>query len=175
MTVFVREATPDDHLEVRRILDGAMLEPGNVERRIRTGDVLVAGDRLGGDESDRRGTNSSGPRERILGTLVLEPRSVDERREKGGERREKGDVGSDDAAEGAGARIVAIGVRRRHRGRGFGRRLIEAALEREPRLTARFDEGVRPFYERLGFSIDPIDDRRYRGVTVRSERGSERG
>ncbi|MFC6719662.1 GNAT family N-acetyltransferase [Natrialbaceae archaeon GCM10025810] len=149
--MFVREATPDDHLEVRRILDAAMLEPGNVERRIRAGDVLVAGDHLG--RPDRPPANGGGTRERILGTLVLEPHSVGE--------------GAPDVGVDAGAHIVAIGVRRRHRGRGFGRRLIETALEREPRLTARFDEGVRPFYERLGFSIEPIDDRRYQGVKHR--------
>lgn len=128
----VRAATADDTLEVRRILDAAMLEPGNVEGRIDAGDVLVAGDQRGG---------SSGGRERILGTVVLEPLEDD-----------------------LGAHIAAIGVRRRHRGRGIGRTLIEHALERRGRLTARFDTGVRPFYDALGFSIEPIDDRRYRGV-----------
>ncbi|AEH36038.1 GNAT family N-acetyltransferase [Halopiger xanaduensis] len=132
---FVRSATADDALEVRRILDAAMLEPGDVEARIDAGDVLVAGDRRG------RGDGSAAAR--ILGTLVLE-RLEDER----------------------GAHIAAIGVRRRHRGRGLGRALVERGLEREGRLTARFDEGVRPFYERLGFSIEPIDGRRHQGVVV---------
>lgn len=133
---FVRPATADDALEVRRILDAAMLEPGDVEARIDAGDVLVAGDRRG------RGSDGSAAA-RILGTLVLEPLE-DER----------------------GAHIAAIGVRRRHRGRGFGRALVERGLEREGRLTARFDEGVRPFYERLGFSIEPIDGQRHQGVVV---------
>ncbi|ELY65536.1 GNAT family N-acetyltransferase [Natrinema versiforme] len=130
--MFVRTATPDDALEVRRILDAAMLEPGDVEARIAAGNVFVAGD-------DRGGTTDAS-RERVLGTAVLESR------------------------EGPGAHVSAIGVRRRHRGRGIGRALIDRALEREGRLTARFDDGVRPFYERVGFSIEPIDEQRHRGV-----------
>lgn len=131
MTGHVRTATDDDALEVRRILDGAMLEPGDVETRIAAGEVLVAGD-------DRGGT---GDAERVLGTIVLES-DVDE----------------------PGAHVAAIGVRRRHRDRGIGTALIDRALEREGRLTARFDDGVRPFYDRLGFTIEPVDDSRYRGV-----------
>lgn len=131
---FVRTATSDDALEARRILDAAMLDPGDVEARIDDGDVLVAG--------DGRGTDGS---ERLLGAVVLEPL-------------------------GDGARVVAIGVRRRHRARGIGRALLERALERERRLTARFDEGVRPFYEGLGFAIEPDDGDRYRGVAVAADR-----
>ncbi|MFU8867077.1 GNAT family N-acetyltransferase [Natronococcus sp.] len=125
----VRIAGPDDALEVRRILDAAMLEPGDVEARL-DGDVLIAGDRRGADST-----------ERILGALVCEPRE-------------------------RGAHVASVGVRRRHRGQGIGRRLIERALERERRLTARFDDGVRPFYEALGFTIEPIDEGRHRGVAV---------
>ncbi|PCR89077.1 GNAT family N-acetyltransferase [Natrinema ejinorense] len=140
--MFVRTATSDDALEVRRILDGAMLELGDVERRIDDGDVFLAG--------DRRGTAASADTdgsERILGTAVLEPLENER-----------------------GAHVGAIGVRRRHRGRGIGSALIERALEREGRLTARFDDGVRPFYERLGFSIEPIDEQRHRGVAVTAGR-----
>jgi len=68
-----------------------------------------------------------------------------------------------------GAHVGAIGVRRRHRGHGIGRALIERALEREGRLTARFDDRVRPFYERLGFSIEPIDEQRHSGVVVATD------
>ncbi|OVE83522.1 GNAT family N-acetyltransferase [Natronolimnobius baerhuensis] len=143
MAVFVRPATPDDRLEVRRILDAAMLEPGDVETRLDAGDVFVAGDHRGSASAES--ATASG-RERILGTIVLEPLADDD-----------------------GAHIAAIGVRRSHRGRGFGRALIEHALEREGRLTARFDEGVRPFYERLGFSIESIDDKRHRGVAVAAD------
>ncbi|ELZ21881.1 N-acetyltransferase GCN5 [Haloterrigena salina JCM 13891] len=131
---YVRTATDDDVLEVRRILDAAMLEPGDVETRIAEGNVLVAGDERGGTTGSNR--------ERVLGTVVLEPH------------------------DGPGAHVSAIGVRRRHRGRGIGTTLIDRAVEREGRLTARFDDGVRPFYERLGFSIEPIDEQRHRGVKV---------
>ncbi|WP_226482189.1 GNAT family N-acetyltransferase [Natrinema amylolyticum] len=141
--MFVRTATDDDALEVRRILDAAMLEPGDVERRIADGDVLVAGDRRGGSEP----TGDAGGSERILGAAVLAPLEGE-----------------------PGAHVGAIGVRRRHRGRGIGSTLLDRALEREGRLTARFDDGVRPFYERLGFSIEPIDERRHRGVAVSAGR-----
>ncbi|SEQ77822.1 GNAT family N-acetyltransferase [Natrinema salaciae] len=142
--MFVRTATPDDALEVRRILDGAMLEPGDVERRIEAADVFVAGDRRGGTGDSNASDDGT---ERLLGTVVLEPLESDR-----------------------GSHVAAIGVRRRHRGRGIGSALIDRALERDGRLTARFDDGVRPFYERLGFSIEPIDEQRHRGVAVTSER-----
>ncbi|QLK24560.1 GNAT family N-acetyltransferase [Natrinema zhouii] len=150
--MFVRTATPNDTLEVRRILDGAMLEPGNVESRIDAGDVFVAGDRQGGTATTAGGDSAApaddrGGTERILGTAVLEPLETE-----------------------PGAHVGAIGVRRRHRGRGIGRALIERALEREGRLTAQFDDGVRPFYERLGFSIEPIDEQRHSGVVVATDR-----
>ncbi len=125
--MFVRTATPDDALDVRRILDAAMLEPGDVDERIATGDVFVAGDRRGIDG------------ERLLGTIVVEPRPE-------------------------GSHVAAIGVRRRHRDRGLGRALIEHALDRDGRLTARFADDVRPFYERLRFAIEPIDEKHHRGV-----------
>lgn len=76
--------------------------------------------------------------DRIVGAIVLEPRE-------------------------RGAHVSAIAVQRRRRDRGIGTSLLEAALEREGRLTARFDERVRPFYESCGFSIEPIGDDRYRG------------
>ncbi|TYT63740.1 GNAT family N-acetyltransferase [Natrialba swarupiae] len=152
MSPHVRIASDDDALEVRRILDAAMLEPGDVEARIAVGDVLVAGDRRGpktnggtADTSTEQRATGDGA-ERILGTTVLE------------------------ADDGGGAHVSAIGVRRRHRGRGIGTTLIERALEREGRLTVRFDDDVRPFYEALGFSIEPIDKQRYRGVVTAQSR-----
>ncbi|SEW26077.1 GNAT family N-acetyltransferase [Natrinema salifodinae] len=143
--MFVRTATADDAMTVRRILDAAMLEPGDVEARIEADDVFVAGDRRCGTTGERGDEG-----ERILGTIVLEPIE--------GER---------------GAHVAAIGVRRRHRGRGIGRALIDQAIEREGRLTARFDDGVRPFYERLGFAIEPIDGQRHRGVKADRGVGSD--
>lgn len=131
--MIVREARPDDGLEVRRVLDAAVLETGDVEGRIDAGDVLVA---VGDD--------------RVLGALVLEPRE-------------------------RGARVAAVAVRRRRRGRGIGTALVERALEREGTLTAAFDERVAPFYESLGFSLEPIGDGRYRGRRVeRGEGGASR-
>ena len=77
-------------------------------------------------------------RDRVIGAIVLAP-------------------------EPSGTYVSAVAVRRRRRDRGIGTALVERALEREGRLTARFDDRVRPFYESLGFSIERIDDRRYRG------------
>jgi len=51
--------------------------------------------------------------------------------------------------------VVAVAVRRRHRGRGIGRALLERAAERG-RLTATFRPAVRGFYEACGFRIYPL-------------------
>ena len=65
-------------------------------------------------------------------------------------------------------RIVGIAVRRRRRASGIGTALVEAASQRGT-LTAEFNERVRPFYESLGFKIEPADDPdRCRGVLGRT-------
>jgi len=69
------------------------------------------------------------------------------------------------------AHIDAVAVRRRRRGQGIGTALVERAAERRDRLTAAFDADVRPFYERLGFEIEPAaKDGRFRGVRGSDER-----
>lgn len=64
-----------------------------------------------------------------------------------------------------GDRIVSVAVRRRRRGQGIGTALVERALAARGRLVASFDEGLRPFYEKLDFQIEPVegDESRYRG------------
>lgn len=64
-----------------------------------------------------------------------------------------------------GERIDAIAVRRRRRGQGVGRRLIERAAASTPdALYADFDRRARPFYDALGFDIEPTDEPgRFRG------------
>ncbi len=76
---------------------------------------------------------------RIVGVIVLDP--------------------AEDATH-----IAGIAVQRRRRGNGIGSALVRAATDRG-RLTAEFDERVLPFYESLGFAIDPTgEDGRYWGV-----------
>lgn len=76
---------------------------------------------------------------RIVGVIVLEP-----------------DSGT--------TRVTGIAVQRRRRARGIGTALVEAASDRG-RLTAEFDERVRPFYESLGFEVEPAGEpERLRGV-----------
>jgi GNAT superfamily N-acetyltransferase len=53
---------------------------------------------------------------------------------------------------GADAHVEAIAVRRRRRGAGIGRALIESASDRG-RLSAAFEPDVRSFYDDLGFEI----------------------
>ncbi|GCF13822.1 N-acetyltransferase [Haloarcula mannanilytica] len=81
-------------------------------------------------------------------------------------------VSGDDPADGRilgalvldGTHIEAVAVRRRRRGQGIGTALVEAALDRRNRVTAEFDADVRPFYEALGFNIEPLDEaERFRG------------
>mgnify|MGYP000179835211 CR=1 FL=1 len=132
--VEVRPATPGEVVEVVGILDAAMLDVG--VGRVRS---LVDGD----DGGAVLVAVADGP---AVGALVL---------------------GAPDpgAPASAGDReIEAIAVRPGRRGRGIGSALVRAASERTPGdLVAAFDAGVRPFYERLGFAIEPIEEDRFRG------------
>ncbi|EMA43758.1 GNAT family N-acetyltransferase [Halococcus saccharolyticus] len=67
-----------------------------------------------------------------------------------------------------GREITTIAVRRARRDQGIGTALVEAAGEHhtgnDDPLVARFDAPVRPFYEALGFTIEPADEPgRFRG------------
>ena len=63
-----------------------------------------------------------------------------------------------------GDHIEAVAVRRRRRGQGIGTALVEAAIERRDSLTAAFDADVVPFYEQLGFAVEPAEESdRWRG------------
>jgi len=64
-----------------------------------------------------------------------------------------------------GEEITAVAVRRRRRDQDIGTALVEAASQRCDRLVARFDPGVRAFWDALGFEIAPLPQSdRYRGV-----------
>ena len=144
----VREATRDDRLDVRRVLDAAMLDVReDLPERIGSGDVLVAAE----DGS-------------VLGALVLISGTVADSDARAAH------VGEADHAESA-AHIAAVAVRRARRARGVGSALVRRAAEREGRLTAEFDPAVRPFYASLGFEISPVgaDDSSEDGDRLRGE------
>lgn len=63
-----------------------------------------------------------------------------------------------------GDRITAVAVRRGRRGQGIGSALVERAATGRSRLVAEFDAAVRPFYDSLGFDVEPAGDGRLRGV-----------
>ena len=63
-----------------------------------------------------------------------------------------------------GEEIDAIAVRQKRRDQGIATALAEAATEERDRLVAEFDARVRPFWDSLGFEIEPIGDDRYRGI-----------
>ena len=73
-------------------------------------------------------------------------------------------AGTDDPGRVLGALVLdgdhvdAVAVRRRRRGQGIGTALVEAAADRRERLTAAFDADLRPFYEGLGFEVEPTED-----------------
>lgn len=116
----VREARPADRIDVRRVLDAAMLEVEVLPDRIDAGDVLVAAE------------NDS-----VLGACVLVPPAE----------------APDWVVEtGVDVHVDAIAVRRRRRGEGIGRALIDRARERGA-LSAAFETDVRPFYDDLGFRV----------------------
>jgi GNAT superfamily N-acetyltransferase len=56
-----------------------------------------------------------------------------------------------------GPEITAVAVRRRRRGQGIGRALVEAAAARRERLVAECDPNVAPFWRTLGFACSPVD------------------
>jgi GNAT superfamily N-acetyltransferase len=61
-------------------------------------------------------------------------------------------------------RIEALAVRPRRRGQGIGSALVRAAGDRaDGPVVAAFDAHLREFYERLGFTIEPVGEARYRG------------
>jgi len=129
----VREANLADRIDVRRVLDAAMLAVEDLPDRIDAGGVLVA------VENDS-----------VLGACVLVPPDV-----------APDWVGRADVD----AHVDAIAVRRRRRGEGIGRALIDRARERGS-LSAAFETDVRPFYDDLGFEIldEKTADGRLRGV-----------
>ena len=136
----VREASSEDRLGVRRVLDAAMLDVrDDLGERIDAGDALVATEERD-DAAEKRDATSESEDATILGALVLVPRE-------------------------SGAHIDAVAVRRARRAQGVGTSLVRAAAERRVRLTAEFDPGVRPFYESLGFDISIVegDSDRLRG------------
>jgi len=61
----------------------------------------------------------------------------------------------------AGAHIPALAVRPARRRAGVGTALVAAAADRWGRLTATFDERAYPFYDAVGFTIEPRDGRWY--------------
>jgi GNAT superfamily N-acetyltransferase len=62
-----------------------------------------------------------------------------------------------------GVHVEAIAVRRRRRAQGIGSALVDHAAREWSPLTAEFDAATKPFYESLGFDIEPRGDR-YWGV-----------
>lgn len=57
-----------------------------------------------------------------------------------------------------GDEITHVAVRRRHRGQGIGTALVREAVADRGTVMAEFDRRVRPFYEALGFEIEPVDE-----------------
>ncbi|WP_332897646.1 GNAT family N-acetyltransferase [Haladaptatus sp. CMSO5] len=64
----------------------------------------------------------------------------------------------------SGGHIDAVAVRRARRGQGIGRTLVEAASEDVDQIEAEFDAKNRPFYEKLNFDIEELEEGRFRGV-----------
>lgn len=63
-----------------------------------------------------------------------------------------------------GSAITAIAVRRRRRDQGIATALVDAVREDRDELVADFDEGVREFWESVGFDVESLAEAdRYRG------------
>lgn len=59
--------------------------------------------------------------------------------------------------------VESVAVRRRWRDWGIGTVLVEAAAARGSTVSTTFDPPVRPFYEALGFDVEPARDGRLCG------------
>ena len=135
--ITIEPATPDDRLDVLRVLDAAMLETDAeaVAERIGAGDVLVA-------RFDRTGV--------VVGALVAVRH--------GSESRSTRDEPDGDPS--IDLHVDAVAVRRARRGRGIGSTLVERAVERAEdnpetdRVTAEFDASLAGFYTGLGFETE---------------------
>lgn len=57
-----------------------------------------------------------------------------------------------------GNEITHVAVRKRRRGQGIGTALVEAVAEGRCSIVTECPTDVRPFYEALGFEIEPADD-----------------
>lgn len=157
--VSVRPAATDDLSGVLGVLDAAALETDaeQIRNRIEHDDVFVAvRDAADGERAPEAASENDTGRDTVLGAIVLvQPES-------------------DESAPNA-AHVDAVGVRRRRRGQGIGGALVRAAAEEYDRLTAAFDGGVRPFYESLGFTVQPVESAgrdRYRGEFARQDERS---
>ena len=137
----VRLARPNDHVAAMRVLDGALLDvdAATLRGRIDREAVWVA-------EVD----GSDGSAARVVGALVLDTP------EREGVAPRPEEVRPDRR------HVEAIAVTRRRRGRGVGRALVEACVDRTgcDRLTAEFREDVTPFYAALGFEVETLGDGR---------------
>lgn len=147
--VDIREAVPNDHLGVMRVLDGGNLETdaSTVRRRIDAGMVLVAVDE-----------------DRIIGALVAIPWPAGREDERLAPDPRVGREGDDaTVAEDHGAHVESVAVRLRRRGQGIGTELMREAATRWRPLTADFYPGLSGFYEKLEFDIEKREGQ-FRGV-----------
>lgn len=145
----VRRATPDDHVAVMRVLEGALLEvdAATVRERIEHEAVWVAAVGANGDGTD---DDSS---ERVVGALVVD---VPERH---------GVAPRPEEIRPNRRHVEAIAVTRQRRGQGVGRALVEGCIEATDcdRLSAEFRADVEPFYRALGFDVDEQEAGRHWG------------
>lgn len=129
--VRIRTATPDDRLDVVRVLDGAMLRTEAIPERLRSDDVLVAvAERGDGSDAERAA-------ETVVGAAVLEPRDEDRHLDAVAVRRARRD-------RGVGSALVVRAVR-------DAREMADIS-----RVTAEFDADLREFYAGLGFDIEAV-------------------
>ena len=130
----VRGAREDELATVMNVLDGAALDVDAATVSGRIPDGVLVAVADG----------------RVVGACVVEPPAR--------ERRTEGVKAT------ASAHVDAIAVRPGRRGQRVGASLVESGAARWGTLTAEFDERVRPFYESLGFDVEPLGEGRFRGV-----------
>lgn len=151
----VRPAIEDELPAVMGVLDAAMLEVDAEAVRER----IAGGPEVG--EGDGWRVLVAVADDRVLGACVVDP---------GGTVESEGRAESGGRGRRGSTHVEAIAVRPGRRGQGIGTALIEAVADRRGSLTAEFDPRARPFYESLGFEVEPVADERPENERLRGHR-----
>lgn len=151
--VSIRVAEPADRVDVRRVLDAAVLDAEDLPDRLAAGTVLLA---TAGDQ--------------VVGAVVLAPEwpaeldggdgvaDCEEPTTRAGPASPVAPGSGPPTSWTTATHVRSIAVLRRRRDRGIGSALLQAAAERHGRLVADFDADVEPFYRTVATAVRAAEE-----------------